>query len=311
MKYPIKSLVVNFFALTGLVTLNVHAEDSLSFYQQRLDVQLRYDNRTDNSDRSQYRIRFYPQLNITADWSLHGFVVTGDDFSSSHNTFGDNDSDQIAVRRLYVRRTNSLGKTEFGVIPTYKGRVSSTGMAKDGWFQGLRHVYETEPGQQLEFVVGAINSTNPDQALSIADKLNLFEIEYSAVLNEQHSMELSVERVTGGNYIRGEWRYQSRPERVWFIEYLRRVDKAERKLVLGTENQISIDGYPIDIYAYYAYVSNDFGLRAELTEDFLDTGHGASVELSGALPIAQLDWFSRVDVVDNTKRLLAGVKRSF
>lgn len=311
MKYLINSLVVIFFTLTGLITLNVQADDSLSFYQQRLDVQLRYDNRTNNADRSQYRIRFYPQFNINADWSLHSFVVTGDDFSSSHNTFGETNSDQISVRRLYLRRTNSLGKTEFGVIPTYKGRVSSTGMSKDGWFQGLRHVYETEPGTQLEVVVGAIHSTNPEQALSIADELNLFEIEYSAVLNEQHSMELGVERVMGGNYIRGEWRYQPQPDQVWFIEYLRRVDRTERKLVLGTENQFSIGGYPVDFYAYYAYVSEDFGLRAELTEDFLDTGHGASVELSGALPLAELEWFSRIDVVDSTKRLLAGVKRSF
>ncbi len=280
------------------------------FYQQKLDVQVRYDNRSDRSNRSQFRLRFYPQLNLSDQWSLHSFVVTGDDFSSSHNTFGDEDSEQIAVRRIYLRRTHALGKTEFGVIPTYKGRVSATGMSKDGWFQGIRHVYEAKPGHKLELVAGAINSTDPNKALSLANNFNLFEFEYSATINEQFSMEFGAERIIEGNYLRSEVRFHQ-SEQVWFAEFVRRVDDAENKLVLGLDSEFTLGQYPVEMYAYYAYVSADFGQRAELTEDYLGTGHGGSIEVSGALPMAQLDWFSRIDMVGNTRRVLIGLKRSF
>lgn len=292
------------------VAVQANATEPAGFYQQKLDAQVRYDNRSDQSNRSQFRLRFYPQLNFNDQWSLHSFVVTGDDFSSSHNTFGDEDSDQIAVRRIYLRRTHALGKTELGIIPTYKGRVSATGMSKDGWFQGIRHVYEAKPGHQLELVAGAINSTDPNKALSFTDDLNLFEFEYSATINEQFSMEFGLERIIEGNYLRTEVRFRQ-SERVWFAEVVRRVDEAENKLVLGLDSVFTVGQYPLEMYAYYAYVSTQFGLRAELTEDYLGNGHGGSVEVSGALPMAQLDWFSRIDMVGNTRRVLIGLKRSF
>ena len=82
-------------------------------------------------------------------------------------------------------------------------------------------------------------------------------------------------------------------------------------MVVGTETELAINGYNLDIYAYYAYVSEEFGFRAELTEDYLGTGHGGSLAISGDIGLADLDWFSRIDVVDSTKRLLVGLKRKF
>lgn len=297
--------------LASLLANQAYAREQTGFYQQRLDVQMRFDHRSDRSNRSQYRLRFYPQLNVNKQWSLHGFVVTGDEFSSSHNTFGNDDNDKIALRRLYLRRTNSLGKTEIGVIPTYKGRVSATGLSKDGWFQGIRHVYEARQGHQLEFVVGAINDSDPAKALSLASDINLFELEYSARLNEHYSMEFGAERLIDGNYLRSELRYHQHTNSAWFAEYVRRIDEPEHKLVLGLDKELMLSDYPLSVYAYYAYVSTDFGARAELTEDYLGTGHGVSVEISGALSVASLDWFSRLDMVDSTRRILIGVKRSF
>ncbi|GGF77033.1 hypothetical protein GCM10011338_31630 [Alteromonas lipolytica] len=281
------------------------------FYQQKLDMQVRYDHRSDQTERSQYRLRFYPRLNFDSQWSLHSFVVTGNGFSSSHNTFGSDNNDKIAVRRLYMRRTYSKGKTEFGVIPTYKGRVSATGLAKDGWFQGLRHVHQIQPDHQLELVVGALDATDPARALAVHGDINLFELEYSATLNHLFSIEAGVEHITNGNYLRGEIRYHQQPEQVWFAEIVRRVDQAENKLVLGLESTFLIQQYPIAFYGYYAYVSTEFGERATLTEDYLGTGHAGSLEFSGNIFAARLDWFARIDMVKNTRRLLVGIKRSF
>ncbi|MDC8829409.1 hypothetical protein [Alteromonas gilva] len=310
-KRPDLLLYIASLYLLQIIALPVLASQPSELYQQRLDVQVRFDNRSDRPDRYQYRVRYYPQINMTNQWSLHSFVVTGDDFSSSHNTFGEQDSEQLAIRRLYVRRINPSGKTEFGVIPTYKGRVSATGMSKDGWFQGIRHVYQPNSDQQFEIVAGAINDTNPDRALSLSNKLNLLELEYTARLNDVYSMEFGLERITGGNYVRGELRVQQSVNHVWFFELIHRADEADNKVVIGLDGTLSLASYPVDLYAYYAYVSAGFGLRAELTEDYLGTGHGGSVEVSGALPGTAIGWFSRVDMVDSTKRFLLGVKYAF
>lgn len=39
-----------------------------------------------------------------------------------------------------MRHTGSYGKTEFGVTPSYKGPVASSGLSKDRWIEGMRHV---------------------------------------------------------------------------------------------------------------------------------------------------------------------------
>lgn len=284
---------------------------AIASYDHRIDVQIRYDNRSNREDRAQYRLRYYPQINVNNDWSLNSFVVTGDDFASSHNTFGESDSQEIAIRRLYVRRIFEGGKIEFGVIPTYKGRVSATGLSKDGWIQGVRYVTSLLPTHKLEFVAGSLNNTDPAKALSLSGELDYFELEYTASLSQHHAIEFGLERITAGNYARAEWRYTQNTAQTWLIEYVRRLDDAQDKFVLGTESQFEIKGYPVDMYAYYAYVSKAFGFRAELTEDYLGTGHGGSIALSGSLSIAEMDWFSRIDAVGNNKRLLVGIKRKF
>ena len=94
-------------------------------FSQKLDIQVRYDNRSNRPSREQYRLRYYPSIALNASWSINSFIVTGEDFSSSHNTFGKESTDYLYARRLYLRHETHSGKTELGVIPTYKGRVSS------------------------------------------------------------------------------------------------------------------------------------------------------------------------------------------
>ena len=95
------------------------AEDITPSFSQKLDIQVRYDNRSNRPSREQYRLRYYPSLALTSTWSVNSFIVTGDDFSSSHNTFGSDTTDYLYARRLYLRHETNAGKTELGIIPTY------------------------------------------------------------------------------------------------------------------------------------------------------------------------------------------------
>lgn len=134
-------------------------------YSQSMDMQVRLDKRSSQSSREQYRIRFYPKVSFNDSYSVHGFVVTGNDFASSNNTFGNASNDYIYLRRLFARYQTNNTRSEFGVIPTYKGKVSSSGLSKDGFIKGARFVHENIANGQLELVIGELNNTSPKNAL--------------------------------------------------------------------------------------------------------------------------------------------------
>ena len=282
-------------------------------YDQTLDLQVRFDDRSGQSHRNQYRVRFYPSMYLDTEknWSVHAFGVTGDEFSSSHNTYDSDTTDYFYVRRAYLRHENGKGKTEVGIIPTYKGRVSATGLSKDGWIGGVRHVQRIGQTSALEVVVGELNEFDASKALFVPDEVDYIEVEFSARMGQRHSYELSAERITHGDYVRAEYRYQYSGDNTVFLEYVRRIDEQNDKFVVGVSGSLQTNN-PLDYYLYYAYVSDNFGTRAELTEDFLGTGHGVSAEVSGKIPqFKNLKWFARVDSIDSNQRLLSGVALKF
>ena len=305
-------------SLTLMNTLLSCAALASDAFTQTLDVQFRADDRSSQDLRYQYRARYYADYQLTQAWSAHTFVVTGDSFGSSHNTFDDNSADYIYVRRIYARHEGDYGKTEVGILPTYKGRVSSSGLSKDGWIKGLRHVRNMN-GNKLEFVVGQLDSLDARDALSGIGKLDYFEAEYSARLNELLSYELSFERMTQANFVRTELRFDLADSSTLFTEVVTRVNNSKLKFVLGVDGAFDIGGYPLDYFAHYSFVSNTFGLRAELTEDFLGSGNGISSEISGnvatsfarVLQAQDVDWFLRFDKANSQTRLMAGIKWSF
>lgn len=287
-------------------------------FSQKLDIQLRYDKRSNRPSREQYRIRYYPSVTLSKTWSLRSFVVTGDGFSSSHNTISSSNTDYLYARRLYARHQSQYGKTEFGIIPTYKGRVSSTGLSKDGWITGFRHVRSLRNNSAIEVVVGQLANEQANHALDIGkgnSDDNYFEVEYSARMGHRHSYEASVERVLRGDFLRAEYRFNYSNENTLFFENVQRIDASANKFIAGMSGEFSGARMslrnPIEYFAYYAYVDDGFGERVELTEDFLGTGHGGSVEFSSVLSRQhKTNWFLRVDTAGGVTRLLAGVKLS-
>lgn len=278
-------------------------------FNDKLDLQVRSDARSDRDHRTQYRIRYYPQLAMGESWSLNSFIVTGSDFSSSHNTLFDGSSQQFHVRRFYVRHTSSGGKTEIGIIPTYKGRVSSTGLSKDGWIEGIRHVVNLNSHHAVELVAGQLDNQDPSDALQLPAKLDYAELEYSGRFSDKAGFEISLERMTGGNFVRSEYRYAWHPQHEVFIEWIQRLDQSRNKAIIGVAGEGAIKNYPLSYFVYASRVDEGLGFRAELTEDFLGYGHGFSGEIGGsALFAGDAEWFIRLDVVDNVERVLTGLK---
>ena len=292
--------------------------------QAKLDTQLRFDDRSGRDGRYQYRVRFYPSIIFDDDkqWSFNIFAATGDDYSSSHNTLDDGNADLFYLRRAYLRHENEQGKTEIGILPTYKGRVSSTGLSKDGWVAGLRHVANVSHGK-FEVVLGELADTRASRALNAPNNLNYIELEYSGNLSQQTRFELSFERLLSSNFVTGEVRYQTETGVTFAAELIEKVDTHDFKFVASTEKTFRAYSQDWDVFAYYSYVSDNFGARAALTEDFLATGHGVAVELGSsfnftsffALPsapqLAPLNWFAKFEAFEGNTRVQLGVKYGF
>lgn len=296
------------FTIFLLLSLSYQPVYAIEFVH-KLDLQVRADDRSSRQIRYQYRVRYYPSVVFDETWSAHGFVVTGDEFGSSHNTFDDGTADYVYPRRAYLRHQGTYGKTEVGIIPTFKGRVSSSGLSKDGWIRGLRHV-RAVPNAQLEVVVGQLNTLDPADALQEPSEIDYVEVEYSADLSAKTSFELSGERMTQANFLRTELRHVFHQNFTGFAELVARLDESRTKFILGSDSAFELLGSPMQLTAHYAYVSEGFGLRAELTEDFLGTGHGITAELSSAIASSAWEWFVRFDGTETRSRFIAGLKWS-
>jgi hypothetical protein len=294
-----------FFIITSS---NALSADEL--FTNKLETQLRFDDRSNRDNRFQYRVRAYSEFSIPETrWSINAFAVTGDEFSSSHNTIDSDTPDHFYLRRIYFRHSGALGsKTEIGVIPTYKGRVSSSGLAKDGWIKGARHVYAYDSATKFEVVVGELEDDDASTALDSLRKLNYVELEMSSQINDYSSYEISLERMTEANFARAEYRYFKPDSPTYSLEMISRLSTSKTKLVFGIEDEITLFDRPFEYYAYYSYVSRRFGARAELTEDFITTGSGLSVEIeTNILQSDHWEAFARIDAFDQNTRFILGV----
>jgi|GEM_PF-168383 len=295
----------------SLVAFSVYANaQSIDNVEYKVQTQVRFDDRSNRDSRIQYRVRAYASYHfLDTNWSLNAFAVTGDEFSSSYNTLDSDVADHFHLRRLYGRYTGEDGtKTEIGVIPTYKGRVSSSGLAKDGWIKGVRQVYGYSADTKFEVVVGELEDDEAKTSLDKFKKLNYVELEISSNIDQSSSYEFSVERMTGENFARGEYRIFLKDAPIFSFEVINRLSTSKTKVVVGVEDSIDVFNNTIDYYAYYSFVSDNFGSRAELTEDFITTGHGLSIEADTRI-FDSKKWkaFARFDLFDQNSRFILGI----
>ena len=274
------------------------------------DLSVRYDDTSKSDGRGQYRLRVLPSYEFDNGVSLHAFLATGDEYDSAYNTIDQND-DEFHVRHLFARFENERGKLELGAIPPYKGRVSSTGLSKEGWVKGLRGVLRQNSGD-FEIVLGELDDLRAQDAISLPAKVNYVEVEYSGRLNDLWSFEVSVDRMLQDNFLRGELRYETAAGVAYALEAVRNASENANKFVVSMERSLTIGPRPIDWFIYYAYAEAAFGPRAELTEDFLDFGHAFAMEFSGAIAdSSRWAWFTKAEVYENRVRGQLGLEFDF
>jgi len=198
---------------------------------------------------------------------------------------------------------------ELGVIPPYKGRVSSTGLAKDGWITGLRLVLFTPAGHAWDVVVGDLSDFDRPGQWQGGQALNYAELEFTSNDQSPWRYELAAEYLLDDRFIRTELRYQTASGWEFNFELVNRFS-ASTKMVAGLTKTWGSAGKPTEIYAYYSYVPPGFGQRAELTEDFVDYGHSWVMETDTQIS-SRLSWFTKTEHVKDNWRLQLGLSLEF
>ena len=303
------TLAVPCFRFIFLVLVFLSSGIAAGAFQHEGDVSMRYDDRSDRPSREQYRLRWWPQFDFGNQWSVHAYVATGAAFPSAYNTFGG--EDDLNVRRLFGRWANGDNKLEFGVIPPYKGRVSSTGLSDEGWIRGVRGVVALGD-DRLEFVVGDLNDLRASRAFSSPFDLNYYEVEWSGRFNDTISYELGGERMLGENYVRTELRLTTRSEYSWSAEVVHSFKSNSTKSTISFLAPFSYDHGQLEWFTYYSYVPIEFGARAILTEDFLGFDHalGSKLEYRHS-SLARVKWFAEFETGDARDRVKLGFELDF
>ena len=293
------------FLVTALLYAGIAAAD----FRHEGDVSLRYDDRSNRPSREQYRVRWSPEFDFGNAWSLHAFVATGAAFPSAYNTFGE--SNDLNLRRLFARWTEGDHKLEVGVIPPYKGRVSSTGLSDEGWIRGARGVVALGD-DRLEFVIGDLDDLRASNAFSAPFELNYYEVEYSGQFNDLVSYELGGERMLGENYLRTELRLTNRSDFSWGAEFVYGFKSSSTKSTISFLAPFPLRHGELEWFTYYSYVPGEFGARALLTEDFLSFDHalGTQFEYRDSR-LERIKWFAEFENGDARNRIKLGFELGF
>ena len=300
---------VSIYRFIPLVLVLLSSGITAGEFQHEGDVSVRYDNRSDRPSREQYRLRWWPKFDFENQWSVHAYVATGAAFPSAYNTFGG--SDELNVRRLFGRWADGGHKLEFGVIPPYKGRVSSTGLSDEGWIRGVRGVIAFRD-DRLEIVVGDLNSLRASRAFSSPLELNYFEVEWSGRLNDVISYELGGERMLEENYLRTELRLTTRSDYAWSAEFVHSLTSNSTKSTISFLAPFSYQHGQLKWFTYYSYVPLEFGARAILTEDFLGFDHALGTKLEYRHSrLKRVKWFAEFEIGDARNRVKLGFEFDF
>lgn len=297
-----------------LFSVFIAAETNAVEMTNKVEAQVRLDERSSRSVRYQYRVRAASSIRLEEDsnWSFNSYIATGSEFANAHNTFGSDESQTLYLRRAYVQYDLDSHFVQAGVIPTFKGRVSSTGLSKDGFIKGVRGVYAWRQNALIELVLGSIEDLRASRTLVAPTILDYFEVELSFDVNDVSSMEVGLEHMTELNFLRLEYRYRLHQGAFLNFELVNHLGSKDSKVLVGVEGEFVFNGVPLDYFAYYNYVGASLERRADLTEDFIDTGHSASVEIEVPIELGRKGIvFFRSDVYQDNSRFITGLKFKF
>lgn len=299
---------------------------SQSLEKVRFTWETRYDNiesgRGENRLEAALRLNF--TINLFEDIKLINLLSSGSRFTSRWETIRNfNDpakfrTFKLNLRQLYLQRDFSWGRVQLGAIPPVKGKVSSTGLASNGWIDGGRIVYEL-PWASVEFLAGSKADFNQPNLFEREMVLNFTETELNFTPSDNFKGEFSFEKLNEETYLRSEAGYTFMPgkrdELILTAEGLHNTGtkKWSYGLTLATDPLVhihsSLAGY-VTMIAYYNYTDEKIGLRGELTDDFYVFGHSLTLEFEGPITAdGKISWFFK-PIIAEEERFNLGVEIS-
>ncbi len=297
-----------------------------SLERVRFTWETRYDNiqhgRDENRLEAALRLNF--TIDLFEDIKLINLLSSGSKFTSRWETLRNfNDPDKfrtfkLNLRQLYLQRDFSWGRIQLGAIPPVKGRVSSTGLASNGWIDGARVVYKL-PWVNAEFLLGSKADFNQPNLFERELVLNFSETEFSFQASENLRGEFSFEKLNEESYLRSEAGYTFNKGKSNELEitteglYNTNTKKWSYGTTLFTDPLAhlhgSLAGY-VTMIAYYNYTDEHIGLRGELTDDFYVFGHSLTLEFEGPITSdGKLSWFFK-PILAKEERYNIGIEMS-
>jgi len=173
-------------------------------------------------------------------------------------------------------------RQKWGLSPHIKDEYLQQAYQKKVGSKGSDKWVASQSGK-FEWVVGELSDTRSSHALGIAEQLNFIEIEFSSSVTNDFAYELGFERILDANYARGEIRFSRQTNVSYGLEIIGNIAEQEFKYVASLTSEFKLMSLPAELFIYYSFVDDNFGKRAELTEDFLSTGHGFSAELESSI----------------------------
>ena len=165
---------------------------------------------------------------------------------------------------------------------------------------------------RLEFVAGDLSDLRASHAFDAPFDLNFYELEYSSRINRTFTYELGGERMLDENYVRAELRMTTGNGIVWSAEVVHGFDSNTAKSVLSVLAPAEFKHGELGWFTYYAFVPQDFGKRAALTEDFLGFGHSFGIEFDYRWSkYERVNWFLELETGDARDRAKLGIEVEF
>jgi len=303
-------LVAHSIWLLGLVALYASAANAeIRLERAKLSAPVRHDYRYDFDtgevvrDRLQYQVGLSFLISLAqgkdgGEFQFGGLIGTGNGYTSPWNTVANFNNDesgnhQINVRQIYAQWEYERWRTQLGVIPPVKGKVSETSLDKDGWIRGGRLIMPVRRQGQFELVVGTLDSLDDPNAFQPWAKANYYEVEWTHDWSKGWRTELGGVRLDKDRILRGELRYTAtifgaRTELAG--EVLRNVQSR----VWAHDWSIAQRLGSVTLMNEYAYVPKELGLLGALSNDFFTFGHLWVLGVKGPLSTeGGLYWFGR------------------
>ena len=268
----------------------------------RQDIQLEHGSGDLLKNRLQYHVAARYGLVIlesgpTGTLGIHGLAGTGGSYTSQWNTAYDlidqsPGTQQFHMRQIYLQNDLHGWRSQIGVIPPVKGKVSNTSLDRDGWIRGARIVAPIHDTGQFEVVFGAIDHLDDPNAFQAWEEWNYAEVEWTQHWTETLRIETSYVLLEEQSVLRGEVRGKWDTKLDVPMELSAEISNNLTESVWAYDLSARTTIRSVTMVLEVSHIPQNFGLLGELYNDFFTLGHLGMVALKGPIGSQNtLNWF--------------------